>query len=93
MFDAKSRYATVAEAVYVTEDGREILYKRLRRTPELAVFRVHRVARGDRLDRLAFTYFQDSEQFWRLADANGALRPEELTAELGRRLGVPLARE
>ena len=32
----------------------------------------------------------DPEQLWRLADADRALDPHELTEEVGRRLRVPL---
>jgi len=42
----------------------------------------------DRLDNIAAHYLGDPEQFWRLADANNAMRPEELTEEVGRRLRV-----
>jgi hypothetical protein len=49
------------------------------------------VALGDRLDLVAFRFYQDPLQFWRICDANGALLPEELTAELGRRLAIPFA--
>jgi hypothetical protein len=33
---------------------------------------------------------QDAEQFWRIADANAALHPNELTAQPGRRLRITL---
>ena len=41
------------------------------------------VVAGDRLDNLAARYLGDPEQFWRLCDANGAMRPEELVANVG----------
>ncbi len=92
MFAKTSRYADVAEAVFTDARGREIVYKKLRSIPSPPTLQVHVVARGERLDRIAFRYFRDPEQFWRLCDANAALRPDELTAELGRRLRVPLVR-
>ena len=46
--------------------------------------------RGDRLDNLAAKYFGDPELFWRLCDANGALRPDELIEIIGRRLRITL---
>jgi hypothetical protein len=92
MFSRTSRYADVPEAVFVTGSGREIAYKRLRVIPSPEGFRVHVVAREDRLDRIAFVYFRDTEQFWRLCDANAAMRPDDLTAEPRRRLQVPLPR-
>jgi predicted component of type VI protein secretion system len=49
------------------------------------------VARGDRLDLIAFRFYRDPEQFWRLCDGNRAMRPDDLVAEPGRQLIVPLA--
>ena len=47
---------------------------------------------GDRLDLLAARYLGDPTQFWRLCDATGALRPEELEV-VGRVVVVGLATE
>ena len=92
MFARGSRYETVAEAVYVDPAGREIVYKRLRLIPPPGVaVQGHLVARGDRLDLIAFRFYRDPEQFWRLCDGNTAMRPDDLVAELGRRLIIPLA--
>jgi len=49
---------------------------------------VHRVEAGDRLDLLAARYFGDPFQYWRIADANPALSPDELL-EPGRLLAIP----
>ena len=46
----------------------------------------HTVTGGDRLDNLAAHYFGDPELFWRICDANRALRPDDLTETAGRRL-------
>jgi hypothetical protein len=80
------------DAVHVDPFAREIVYKRLRLIPPpgLAV-QGQLVARGDRLDLIAFRFYRDPEQFWRLCDGNTAMRPNDLVAELGRRLVVPLA--
>ena len=48
----------------------------------------HRVAQGDRLDLIAYRFYQDPEQFWRICDANRALDPDELEAEVGRQLAI-----
>jgi hypothetical protein len=90
MFDRGSRYETVPDAVFTDADGKQIPYKRLRLLPAGGPsVQVHQVVLGDRLDRLSAQYLQDPEQFWRLADANRVLRPEDLTAVVGRRLIVP----
>ena len=47
-------------------------------------------SQGDRLDNLAARYLGDPEQFWRLCDANGAMRPDELTQTSARRLRITL---
>ena len=45
---------------------------------------------GDRLDNITSAFLGDPEQFWRVADANGAMRPEELTERVGRRIRITL---
>jgi hypothetical protein len=50
----------------------------------------HSVAEGERLDNITAQYLGDPEQFWRLCDANDAMRPEELTETVGRRLRITL---
>ncbi len=56
----------------------------------LAVVQEHRVTQGDRLDNLAARYLGDPELYWRLADVNRALRPDDLLEPLGRRLLIAL---
>jgi nucleoid-associated protein YgaU len=48
----------------------------------------HVVQAGDRLDLLAWRYFGDPLQYWRIVDANPTLRPEDLL-EIGRVLSIP----
>jgi hypothetical protein len=91
MFARGSRYERVAEAVYITIASLQIPYKRLRIIPDTIALQTYTVAQLDRLDRIAFRFYQDPEQFWRICDANHALLPEELTSEAGRRLVIPLA--
>jgi hypothetical protein len=91
MFARGSRYEQVPDAVYVDRDGREIPYKLLRILPAPdASVAGHVVVEGDRLDLLAHRYLGDSELYWRICDANGLLRAEELTAEPGRRISIPV---
>jgi hypothetical protein len=90
MFFRNSRYLTVPDAVHVDRSGREIVYKLLRPIPRPLVQQGHTVALGERLDRIAFQHYGDPEQYWRIADANLALHPEELTDEVGRVLGIAL---
>jgi hypothetical protein len=85
VFAPASRYAALETAtVTVTQpDGtqREVRYARRRLLPPVEQHTTlveHTVAAGERLDLLAARYLGDPTQFWRLCDATGALRPEEL---------------
>ena len=90
MFAKGSRYEAVPDAVHTDPSGREIAYKRLRLTPATTALQVHTVRREERLDLIAFLYYTDPEQFWRICDGNAAMRPEALE-QVGRRLLIPLA--
>jgi nucleoid-associated protein YgaU len=49
---------------------------------------VHRVAAADRLDLLAHRYLGDPFQYWRIADANPALTPEDIL-DPGAQISIP----
>jgi hypothetical protein len=92
-FPPTSRYLGSETAVLETPDGRPIVYLRRRFVPlpdGRAPLQEHTVAAGDRLDNLAAHYLGDPELFWRLADANNAMRPDELTETVGRRLRITM---
>jgi len=99
MAAAASRYEGLETAGVTVPDGsggeREMRYLR-RRTPADAastrVLATHRVAPDDRLDLVAARYLGDPTAFWRVADANAALDPDDLVgpdAE-GRDLVIPV---
>ncbi|HVT16401.1 MAG TPA: hypothetical protein VHQ90_09520 [Thermoanaerobaculia bacterium] len=90
MFFRGSRYEPVPEAELVTPAGRTIRYKRVRFIPPTRGALAQLVGQGDRLDLIAYRTFKDPEQFWRICDANLAMRPEDLVAVPGRRLLIPL---
>ncbi len=95
MFPVTSRYHAIKTAKLITADGREIIYLRRRFLPDathVAVLAEHTVTQGERLDNITARYLGDPEQFWRLCDANNTMHPDELTAEVGRRLRIPLIR-
>lgn len=46
---------------------------------------------GDRLDNLAQTFLGDPALYWMICDANGATDPDELTAQAGRTIVIPVA--
>lgn len=93
VFPASSRYHGVGTAVHVTPDGHSIAYVLRRFVPaaeRFATLEEYQVAEGDRIDNLASRFLGDPEQYWRIADANGALRPGELTRTPGRFVRITL---
>ena len=92
MFELTSRYAAIPTATLTTPDGREVAYVRRRFLPRgtaMPLLVEVIVAQGDRLDLIAARTLGDSEQFWRVCDANDAMRPLDLM-ETGRTLRVPV---
>lgn len=80
-FPANSRYNGVATATRRASNGQTIVYLRRRFVPspdQLSVIQQHTVLQGERLDNLAAQFLGDPELFWRLCDANAAMRPEEI---------------
>lgn len=93
MFDPMSRYYHLETATYTTPEGSVIAYKRRRFLPRgenMPPLIEVTVTHGDRLDLITARTLGDPEQFWRVGDANNAMDPLELTAELGKTLRVPV---
>jgi hypothetical protein len=93
LFPPTSRYYSIPTAQIATPDGRTVSYVRRRFVPppeRFALLQEHAVAEGDRLDQIAAKHLGDAEQFWRICDANGAVRPDELVETVGRRLRITL---
>ena len=85
-----SRYAN-SEIARIEVDGAEVRYYRRRFVPapdEHSVTHEREVHPADRLDTIAASELGDAELWWRIADANGAVRPTDLTARAGRRLRI-----
>jgi len=92
-FPPNSRYYTTETTELTKPDGRTIVYLKRRFCPppeSLALLEEHVVTQGERLDNIAAQRIGDPEQFWRVCDANAALRPQELTEEIGRRIRITL---
>lgn len=93
LFPPNSRYHGMETARMKAPDGSEVVYLRRRFIPppeRFALLQEHSVAQGDRLDTIAAHYLGDPEMYWRVCDANAAMRPDELVEEVGRRLRVTL---
>ncbi len=93
LFPTNSRYQRIETAIFVLPDGEEIAYLRRRFVPpssDFALLGEHEVVGGDRLDNLAAGHLGDPLLYWRICDANDAMRPRDLLAEIGRRLRITL---
>jgi hypothetical protein len=93
LIPAGSRYSGVGTTTLETVGGETVIYLRRRFVPQperFSLLRWHTVTQGDRLDNVTAQYLGDPEQFWRVCDANRALRPDELMEEIGRRLRITL---
>ncbi|HEY8683154.1 MAG TPA: LysM domain-containing protein [Rhodanobacter sp.] len=93
IFPPTSRYALTPTAILVRADGTPVTYLKRRFVPapeNLALLQWHQVVQNERLDNITARYLGDPEQFWRLCDANRALRPEELTETIGKQLRITL---
>jgi hypothetical protein len=93
LFAQTSRYIGIPTATLTAPDGSTISYVGRRFLPQpgqLAQVQQHIVKQGERLDVIAAQYLGDPQQFWRICDANGAMRPEDLTATAGRVLRIAL---
>jgi len=93
MFPINSRYYGIATVTVETQDGKQIIFLRRRFVPPPERFDLlteHTVSEGERLDNITALYLGDPEQFWRVCDANGVVRPAELTETVGRKIRITL---
>ena len=93
LFEATSRYFGIDTETLTTSDGKTIIYLKRRFVPspdQFELLQLHTVVQGERLDNIAAKFLSDPELFWRLADANGAMRPADLVAKIGRTLRITL---
>jgi len=94
VFPPTSRYFNIETAIFEDRDGRAHAYLRRRFVPParalLQLCWNTVVVQGDRLDNITARYLGDPLQFWRVCDANRAMRPDELTETIGRRLLITL---
>ena len=96
-FAPTSRYYGIPTSQLVQADGggavRTVVFVQRRFLPppeNFALLQTVSVVAGDRLDKLAAQYIGDPEQAWRLCDANRAMQPEALVANVGATLAITL---
>lgn len=93
LFPVTSRYHGIDTATLEPVSGEATIYLRRRFVPSperFALLQEHTVTEGDRLDNITANYLGDPEQFWRICDANAAMRPDELTETVGSKLRITL---
>jgi len=93
LFKSTSRYYGLAVENLDLADGITIAYVTRRFVPAPERFQTlqyHTVTQGERLDNIAAKYLGDPGLFWRICDANRAMRPEALTGPPGRKLRITL---
>jgi len=93
LFPPTSRYHGIDTATIETSEGKTIVYLRRRFLPSpdnFALLEEYVVTQGDRLDNITAKFLVDPEQFWRVCDANNAMRPDGLTETIGRALRITL---
>jgi hypothetical protein len=93
LFPASSRYYGLETATLTKLDGTTVIYLKRRFLPQpenFSLLQEHVVTEGERLDNITVHYLGDPEQFWQVCDANRAMRPDELTEMIGRRLRITL---
>ena len=92
-FPPTSRYNNIETTTLETPGGRKTTYLRRRFVPppeRFSLLQEYVVVQEDRLDNITARFLGDPEQFWQICDANRAMRPDELTKEIGRRLRITL---
>ena len=87
-FPMNSRYHGIESTEHVDPDGRAHAHIKRRFLPpsdSLDVLSLHTVADKDRLDNIAFDYFSDPILFWRICDANDAMKPDDILLPIDQR--------
>ena len=92
LFASTSRYYGLATAT-ILQQGGPIAYVLQRFVPQPERFQLlqqHTVMQGERLDNITATYLGDPTLFWRVCDANRAMRPWKLVETVGRKLRITM---
>ena len=89
-----SRYYGAQVEQFMLPDGTPVMYLARRIIPQASTYtatQTYVIADGDRLDNLAARFLGDPLLYWMICDANTATDPDELTAQAGRAIVIPLA--
>jgi hypothetical protein len=89
-----SRYYGAVVEYFTGANGVAVAYLQRRIVPQASVYtslKNYSVNDGDRLDNLAYTNLGDPILYWMICDANSAVDPDQLTAQPGVAIEIPLA--
>lgn len=89
-----SRYYGFTVETLTRADGEKVAYLQRRIIPQPDIYTNiinYTLVEGDRLDNLAAKYLGDPLLYWMICDANGAIDPDQLTAEVGSQIKIPIA--
>jgi nucleoid-associated protein YgaU len=92
--NASSRYYGARVGQFTLSDGTPVAYLARRIIPQASSYTVTQtyvIADGDRLDNLAARFLGDPLLYWMICDANSSTDPDELTAQAGRSILIPLS--
>ena len=93
MFASGSRYYGMTVYQWTAPDGTNVSYVSRRFLPtgdEFSLLLLRTIFAGDRLDNITAQYLDDPLQFWRVCDANEAMSPFDLTAQIGQTIRITL---
>jgi len=93
MFLPGSRYAGLPVLKWTDSSGAEVAYVSRRFLPsgdEFDLLLLHTVLEDERLDNITAKYLDDPQQFWRVCDANEAMSPFDMTAQVGQTIRITL---
>jgi hypothetical protein len=88
MIDKRSRYRTTPVLTGRDELGNEQPLLELRAISATRAIYYFTPTASDRLDQLAYRFYRDPTQFWRICDASAQLDPIDVL-EPGAKLAVP----
>ncbi len=88
-----SRYYGSTVQFFTRANGVRVAYLQRRIIPQPGIYtslQKYAIVDGDRLDNLAYKYLGDPLLYWTICDANGATDPDDLTAQVGSTIQIPL---
>jgi hypothetical protein len=81
MFDTLSRYARIDTYAVTDHRGRTVTVVEVPPDPGEGLLGIHVLRQGERADHLAYRYLNNAAGFWRIAERNQAMLPEQLTEQ------------